>query len=113
MNRALVVSATDCAPLAGILESGGFEVLTATDCESASQQMEAFPSLRVLIADLNLPDGNWCTLLRALNDRHLDTQLLVCSRFAGRLRIVEVVQRGGEYTLARSHEPETLCELAA
>lgn len=113
MNRALIVSALDSAPLAEILEAGGFDVLTATDCASASRHLEASSRLTVLISDLELPDGNWCTLLRSLVDRNLDTLLLVCSRLEGELRIIEVVQRGGEYTLARSHEPDTLPDLAA
>jgi DNA-binding NtrC family response regulator len=113
MERALIVSAMDSSPLAAILRAGGFEVKFAGDCESACRQLDASPPATVLISDLNLPDGNWCTLLRMLIDRDLDTKLLVCSRFAGRLRIVEVVQRGGEYSLARSYEAETLPGLAA
>ena len=112
MNRALLVSSEDSALLAEILQSSGFDVLTASDCQSARRQLDDSPPPTVLVADLSLPDGNWCTLLRVLLDRHLDTKLLVCSRLAGRLRIVEVVQRGGEYTLMRSHAHEMLLHLA-
>lgn len=113
MDRALIVSAMDSAPLAAILRAGGFEVVVAADCESACRQLDASPPATVLVSDLTLPDGNWCTLLRMLLDRDMDTKLLVCSRFAGRLRIVEVVQRGGEFSLARSYDAETLPNLAA
>lgn len=112
MNRVLLVSAEDRGSLARILRSSGFDVMTAGDCQAACRQLDTRPPPSVLIADLNLPDGNWCTLLRALLDRDLDTQLLVCSRFGGQLRIVEVVQRGGEYALVRSYEPEMLADLA-
>jgi DNA-binding NarL/FixJ family response regulator len=111
MNRALIVSSQDRAPLIEILRSGGFEILTAIDCGSARRQLEASPPADVVVVDLELPDGNWCTLLRDLLDRALDARLLVCTEHADRMRIVEVVQRGGEYTLARSHETAAVPEL--
>jgi DNA-binding NarL/FixJ family response regulator len=111
MNRALIVSSQDRAPLIEILRSGGFEVLTAIDCGSARLQLEASPPADVVVADLDLPDGNWCTLLRVLRDRDLDSRLLVCTDYADRLRIIEVVQRGGEYALARSYEAAAVPEL--
>jgi DNA-binding NarL/FixJ family response regulator len=110
MSRALIVSSQDRAHLVEVLHSGGFEVLTALDCGSACQQMESLQSADLVVADLNLPDGNWCTLLRELRDRELDARLLVCTDWAERLRIVEVVQRGGEYALARSYAAESTGE---
>jgi DNA-binding NarL/FixJ family response regulator len=111
MSRALIVSTQDRAPLVAVLHSGGFEVLTALDCGSACQQLESSPPTDLVVADLNLPDGNWCTLLRELRDRELDARLLVCADRAERLHIIEVVQRGGEYALARSYAPESVGEL--
>jgi len=111
MSRALIVSSRDRAPLIEILHSGGFEVLTAIDCGSASRQLASSSPADLVVADLDLPDGNWCTLLRELHDRDLDARLLVCTERAQRLRIVEVVQRGGEYALARSYEAEAVREL--
>lgn len=111
MNRALIVSSQDRAPLIEILRSGGFDVVTAIDCRSARRQLEGSPPADVAVVDLDLPDGNWCTILRVLRDRELDTRLLVCIEHAERLRIIEVVQRGGEYALARSHKAEDVREL--
>jgi two-component system torCAD operon response regulator TorR len=111
MHRALIVSSRDRAALVEILHDGGFEVLTAIDCDSACQQLESAPPADIVVADLNLPDGNWCTLLRELRERSLDARLLVCTEHAAHLHIVEVVQRGGEYALARSYEAETMPEL--
>jgi two-component system chemotaxis response regulator CheY len=111
MNRALVVSSQDRTPLIEILHSGGFEVLTAIDCGSACQQLGASFPADVVVVDLDLPDGNWCTLLRELRDRDIEARLLVCTQRAERLLIIEVVQRGGEYALARSHAAEAVPEL--
>lgn len=111
MQRALIVSSQNRAALAEILHHGGFEVLTAIDCGSACRQLDSSSPAEVVVADLDLPDGNWCTLLRELCDRQLDVRLLVCIERAERLRIVEVVQRGGEYTLARSHDAASVPEL--
>ncbi len=110
MNRALIVSSQDRPSLAEILRSGGFEVLTAFDCDSACEQLGSSPA-DLVVVDLELPDGNWCTLLRELQDRDLDCRLLVCTERADQLRIVEVVQRGGEYALARSYAVEAAPEL--
>lgn len=108
MNRALIVSSQDRAPLVEILHSGGFEVITAIDCESARRQLESSPKAEIVVADMDLPDGNWCTLLRDLLDRGLEAKLLICTQQANRLLLVEVVERGGEYALARSFAAETL-----
>jgi two-component system chemotaxis response regulator CheY len=107
MHHALIVSSQDRAPLADILHSGGFEVQTATDCESARQQLESSPEADVVVADLSLPDGNWCTLLQQLRDLDLNAKLLICTQQGNRLVLIEVVQRGGEYALARSYAAET------
>jgi DNA-binding NarL/FixJ family response regulator len=111
MQRALIVSSQNRAALIEILHGGGFEVLTAIDCGSACRQLESAPPADIVVADLDLPDGNWCTLLRELIDRQLDARLLVCTEHAEQLRIIEVVQRGGEYALARSHEAAAMPEL--
>ena len=111
MSRALIVSSQDRSPLVEILHSSGFEVLIAIDCGSACRQLQSSLPADVVVADLDLPDGNWCTLLRELHDRELDARLLVCTEDAERIRIVEVVQRGGEYALARSHEPAAVRDL--
>jgi DNA-binding NtrC family response regulator len=110
MSRVLIVSTRDRAPLVAILEAGGFDVRTASNCETACRQMESSPA-QVVVADLDLPDGNWCTLLREMLDRGLEAKLLVCTERGNRLLLVEVVQRGGEYALARSHAAEAVEEL--
>ena len=111
MNRALIVSSQDRASLIEILHSGGFEVLTAIDCGSACRQLESSSPADLVVVDLDLPDGNWCTLLRELRDLDLESRLLVCTERAQELRIVEIVQRGGEYALARSYAAESAPEL--
>jgi DNA-binding NtrC family response regulator len=111
MNRALIVSSQDRASLIELLHLGGFEVLTANDCGSACRQLESPSPADLVVADLELPDGNWCTLLGVLHELDLNSRLLVCAERAEQLRIIEVVQRGGEYALARSYAMEAAPDL--
>jgi len=85
------------------LERSDIEFVEASDLRSAGPMLRAGAQFDAVITDVNLPDGNWCSVLRRLLETGVDAQLIVCAARPGRLLCGNVVARGGYYALTPPH----------
>jgi hypothetical protein len=77
----LVMDGERRAPLLGVLESCGVEVLAVCDCSEARRLLETRPPVRVVVTDTSLPDGDWRRVLEIV-EQELSPKIevvVVCS----------------------------------
>jgi DNA-binding NtrC family response regulator len=101
-HLALVVSPNDDDHwnLIHILQPAGWSVDRARTCAEAIQALE-IARARVVITEVNLPDGNWKTLLSRLTRLAAPPRMVVTSRMANERLWSEVLSMGGFDVLAQ------------
>ena len=94
--------------LEALLESDGFDVLTATSCEQARTLLEGGRVVDVLIADLALGDGTALDLLNGLATDRRPRVAIVLSGFDSVDDIERTLQAGFDAHLAKPTPLEVL-----
>ncbi len=88
------------------LRCSNIEFVAAPNVRTASKLLRA-GGFDVVVTDMRLPDGTWCSLLSHVRKE----QLLVCADRHDQILCGEVVGRGGYYSPTPPHEWVRLEEL--
>ncbi len=110
MNSSILVVEDDIAflkMLSTFLERKGFEVATATGCESAFQALDK-QSFDLLITDLKLPDGTGISLLDHVQSNHPSTSVILMTGYAEVSSAVEAIKKGALDYISKPFRPEEL-----
>jgi hypothetical protein len=92
----------------------------AGSCRALRHLLDRRPSVKLVITEATLPDGNWCTVLKELIGRGSVAKVIVCSRRPNPALRQEALQRGASYAVGNPEsvaaifspvEPSTNCLL--
>ena len=81
-------------PLTKSAEAVGLEVLLARRCCDARALLRKHSDIAVVVADVTLPEGNWCEILRWMIDDRMDARLVLISPVSNAALWSEAVRRG-------------------
>ena len=87
------------------------ELTEAPDWSTARQILCSGPQFEMVIADVTLPDGTWCSIARDLRDVSINVRFLVCADRHDQLLFADVVTRGGYYAVVPPHQWKPLRQL--
>ncbi len=85
-------------------DSSSVRFAEASSRREALRFLYADPQFDLVIADMTLPDGTWCDVLRDLRNAGANTHLFVCSERQGQVLCGDIVARGGYYAVASPHD---------
>ncbi len=74
-------------------------IQVASNCRQARQAL-ADNGFQIILTEVSLEDGNWCTVLREIVEHGVRAAVLVCAPRLGERLWSEVVSRGGYYALS-------------
>ncbi len=90
------------------LSADGYDVVSAADCATARNFLER-ESFDVAMLDLNLPDGKGMDLLKLVQERQMDTSVIIMTAFSTVDSAVDAMKLGAEDYVSK---PFNLDELA-
>jgi DNA-binding NarL/FixJ family response regulator len=93
-----VLLVEDDAPTCGrlrdaLIDGGGFKVTTAATLSEARSALKAVRP-RVLLTDLQLPDGNGVELIRETRQAYPDTEIMVVSILGDERSVISAIMVG-------------------
>ncbi len=94
-----------------ILESGGYDVVTARSVEEANSALARRPA-DLVFTDLRLPGSPGTELLRSVKRDTPDTQVILMTAFGSVEITVEAIKQGAYYYLEKPFTPEQVLVLA-
>jgi hypothetical protein len=80
----------------------------AGSCRALCQLLDRRPSVKLVITEATLPDGNWRTVLKEIIGRGSVAKLIVCSRRPDAALRQEALQRGASYAVGN---PESIAAI--
>ena len=95
----------------GFLTRSGLELSTVHTISEAAKQLAAEPHYDLLLADAELPDGNWRDVLRLLKDSRRPCDLVVCSRCGDERFWAEVIESGAFDLVPQPYDPQEVLRI--
>ena len=101
----LVMPRAGRALLVDLLGKLGLPILFASNCEEAARYLRPEHNVDVLLTGVELPDGDWETVLQCVDRMRPHAQVVVCTNFPTPALCGKVFRRGasdilmGPYTL--------------
>ncbi len=92
--------------LVNALETCGFDVLPACDCNEARRMLETQPLVQVVVTDARLHDGDWRRVLEIVARGRRKIEVIVCSRLGDPKMWLDVLEEGGYDVLVEPFEHE-------
>lgn len=81
------------ALLARIISLEGFEVLQASDCQTAMNQLD-HSEVDVIICDVKLPDGNGVELSKKIKEKHIIPEIILLTAYGNIPDGVQAIKNG-------------------
>ncbi len=90
------------------LEACGADVLVAGSCTEARRILGQKLSVQVIVADSNLPDGNWRGVIADAAQSRSNAQVIVCSRLGDHQFWIDALEGGAYDVLVEPYEMEEI-----
>jgi DNA-binding NtrC family response regulator len=102
----LVMAQERRSTLVNALETCGFDVLPACDCNEARRMLETQPLVQVVVTDARLHDGDWRRVFEIVERGRRKIEVVVCSRLGDPKLWLDVLEQGGYDVLVEPFERE-------
>jgi DNA-binding NtrC family response regulator len=102
----LVMAQERRSTLVNALETCGFDVLPACDCNEARRMLETQPLVQVVVTDARLHDGDWRRVFEIVERGRRKIEVVVCSRLGDPKLWLDVLDQGGYDVLVEPFEHE-------
>src|SRR5712691_5339043 len=104
----LVMAQERRSTLVNALETCGFDVLPACDCNEARRMLETQPLVQVVVTDARLHDGDWRRVLEIVEQGRRKIEVVVCSRLGDPKLWLDVLEEGGHDVLVQPYQREEI-----
>jgi DNA-binding NtrC family response regulator len=81
-------------PLVEVLEACGIDVLPVSSCKEARRVLETRLEMQVVLADTELPDGDWRKVLDIVDQTRANLEVIVCPRIGDDGLWIDVLEYG-------------------
>jgi DNA-binding NtrC family response regulator len=102
----LVMAQERRSTLVNTLETCGFDVLPACDCNEARRMLETQPLVQVVVTDARLHDGDWRRVFEIVERGRRKIEVVVCSCLGEPKLWLDVLEEGGYDVLVEPFEHE-------
>lgn len=97
--------------LAGFLSRSGLQISTAASASEAERKLGEPLAYDLLLADAELPDGNWRDLLGLLKKSRRPCDMVVCSRCGDERFWAEVLECGVFDLIPQPYDPQEILRI--
>jgi len=108
----LVMNEAEQKVFTKLLALHGINIVRASDCAQAREQLLRHSDIRVIVTALSLPDGNWWCIQLALVQLNRQAEIIVCLPDANHC-VSEILARGAFAVVAPPFKARELRSLIA